>query len=126
MTALKEGRVCLIYVSRYGISYEERELDPNLVQKRTELIVAAANELDDVRMIRFNNPYFASTNMGQTASHYYISHDSIRLFNETFEKKSNALTMADLFRLICSASEFENVVCGKRKDLSFLLSLCCR
>lgn len=48
-----------VFFIRYGISYEERELDPNLVQKRTELIVAAANELDDVRMIRFNNPYFA-------------------------------------------------------------------
>jgi activating signal cointegrator complex subunit 3 len=94
----------------YGISYEESHLDPNLVQKRTELIVAAANELDDVRMIRFNNPYFASTSLGQTASHYYICHETIRGFNEAFEKKANSLTLADVFRIISNASEFENVI----------------
>jgi activating signal cointegrator complex subunit 3 len=94
----------------YGISYEERELDKNLVNKRTELIVAAATELDNTRMIRFNNPYFASTNLGQTASHYYISHETIGRFNEAFEKKSNNISISDVIQLICTASEFENVV----------------
>jgi activating signal cointegrator complex subunit 3 len=93
----------------YGISYEEIHMDANLVQKRTELIVAAAQELDDVRMIRFNNPYFSSTNMGQTASHYYIHHETIRTFNEAFEKKGNALGQADVLKLICNATEFENI-----------------
>ncbi len=110
----------------YGISYEERSMDPNLVQKRTELIVAAANELDDVRMIRFNNPYFASTNLGQTSSHYYICHETIRTFNETFEKKSNSLTLADVFRLISNASEFENMVSREEEmsELDKMKTLC--
>ena len=110
----------------YGIGYEEKELDPNLVQKRTELIIAAANELDDVRMIRFNNPYFSSTNMGQTASHFYIHHDTIRIFNETFDKNANALTEAEVFRLICNATEFENINVREEEipELDKLKKLC--
>jgi activating signal cointegrator complex subunit 3 len=60
-------------------------------------------------MIRFNNPYFSSTNMGQTASYYYIHHETIRTFNEAFEKKANAMTLPDVFKLICNATEFDNI-----------------
>lgn len=93
----------------YGIGYDEVQLDANLVQKRTELIVAAAQELDDVRMIRFNNPYFSSTNMGQTASYFYINHETIRTFNEAFEKKANAMQLKDVLHLVCTATEFDNI-----------------
>ena len=103
----------------YGISYEERQMDPNLVNKRTELIVAAATELDNVRMIRFNNPYFSSTSMGQTASHYYIHHESIETFNNAFEKKANTMTLESIIQLVSSASEFDHMM-SREEELSEL------
>lgn len=109
----------------YGVPYEEARMDVNLVQKRTELIVAAAQELDDVRMIRFNNPSFASTSMGQTASHFYIHHETIRTFNEAFEKKGE-FKLDRLIRLICSASEFENIMTREEElaELDKLRKMC--
>lgn len=38
----------------YGLSYAEVLEDPTLRQKRQELIIATARELDKAKMIRFN------------------------------------------------------------------------
>jgi hypothetical protein len=38
------ARVC-----RYGVTYNEKQMDPDLVAKRQQLIVNAANRLDQVR-----------------------------------------------------------------------------
>ena len=37
----------------YGITYAERDEDPELVNKRLQLVSAAAKSLDNARMVRF-------------------------------------------------------------------------
>ena len=55
--------------------------DPQLEQERCQLIVTAATMLDKARMIRFHEPTgtLHSTDLGRTASHFYIKHVSIEV-----------------------------------------------
>lgn len=56
-------------------------MDPALELYRKELVVEAGRKLDKARMIRFEERtgYFASTDMGRTASHFYIRYNTIEV-----------------------------------------------
>uniref|UniRef100_A0A8B9HHQ3 Activating signal cointegrator 1 complex subunit 3 n=1 Tax=Astyanax mexicanus TaxID=7994 RepID=A0A8B9HHQ3_ASTMX len=60
----------------YGINHK---MDPGLELYRKELVVEAGRKLDKARMIRFEERtgYFASTDLGRTASHFYIKYNTI-------------------------------------------------
>lgn len=68
----------------YGMTSEERDNDPGLTKKRTDLINQAAKTLDEFRMVRFDprSGNLAVTDMGRNCSHYYIRHESVSVFNE--------------------------------------------
>lgn len=53
--------------------------DPTLEEHRRELIVIAGRALDKARMIRFDERtgYMYSTDLGRTASHFYIKFDTV-------------------------------------------------
>ncbi len=55
--------------------------DPHLEQHRRELVKKAARALDNARMIRFveHTGALHSTDLGRTASHYYIKYNSIEV-----------------------------------------------
>lgn len=55
--------------------------DPFLIEHRKELITNAARHLDKARMIRFDQRtgYLYSTDLGRTASHFYIKYDTIEV-----------------------------------------------
>ena len=55
--------------------------DPMLEQHRRDLIVIAAKALDKVQMIRFSDRTgtLSATDLGRTASHYYIKHDTVEV-----------------------------------------------
>lgn len=93
VTSVQEGAKWLSYTYlhvrmrfnplAYGLTYKTFETDPNLQQHREDLIRIAARSLDKAHMIRFDeitgslNP----TDLGRTASHYYIKYDTIETFN---------------------------------------------
>lgn len=56
-------------------------MDPSLELYRKELVVEAGRKLDKARMIRFEERtgYFASTDLGRTASHFYIRYNTIEV-----------------------------------------------
>lgn len=56
-------------------------MDPTLELYRKELVVQAGRKLDQARMIRFEERtgYFASTDLGRTASHFYIRYNTIEV-----------------------------------------------
>lgn len=56
-------------------------MDPALELYRKELVVEAGRKLDKARMIRFEERtgYFASTDLGRTASHFYIRYNTIEV-----------------------------------------------
>ena len=67
----------------YGLKYNIRESDPALEEYRRSLITAAANQLQKAKMIRFveqTTPQgLFATDLGRTASHFYIKHRSIEV-----------------------------------------------
>ncbi|KAI4871234.1 hypothetical protein NFI96_019754 [Prochilodus magdalenae] len=92
----------------YGINHKAYQMDPGLELYRKELVVEAGRKLDKARMIRFEERtgYFASTDLGRTASHFYIKYNTIETFNELFNAQK---TEADILSIVSKAEEFEQV-----------------
>jgi activating signal cointegrator complex subunit 3 len=68
----------------YGVTNNELELDRELFAKRRALIEAAATRLDECRMVRFDRRTgaLAPTDLGRSASFFYLRHETIDAFNE--------------------------------------------
>ena len=92
----------------YGIDWEALQDDPSLAGHRRTLIVNAARQLDATKMVRFDerSGIFYPTEMGRVASHYYITHSSIEVFNEYL---SQHMSEADVFAMLSLSAEFKNV-----------------
>lgn len=92
----------------YGIEYAEVMQDPLLEAKRRALIVGAAMSLDKARMIRFNQRTldFNVTDLGRTASHFYIKYDTVEIFNDLLKP---FMTEAEIFAMISQAQEFQQL-----------------
>lgn len=82
--------------------------DPTLQQQRIELIRKAARDLDQAKMVRFdeNSGQLYVTELGRVASHYYIKHDTILIFNELLKKK---MTEQEILKMLSQSSEFESM-----------------
>ncbi|KAI4494071.1 hypothetical protein M0802_009225 [Mischocyttarus mexicanus] len=93
---------------QYGIPYATIADDPNLEQKRKELIDAAAKALDKAKMIRYNirTGDVNTTDLGRIASHYYLKYDTVEIFNELSE---NFMSEADILAMISRSQEFEQL-----------------
>ena len=89
----------------YGIENGEIMEDPQLVGRRRDLIIAAARQLHKHQMIVFNEDteMFVAKDLGRIASNYYISYNSIEIFNTMMRPK---MSEADVFAMISSATEF--------------------
>lgn len=92
----------------YGIKYDVVQRDPELINERRDLIVKAARVLNAAKMIRFEERtgYLNPTDLGRTASHYYIKHNTIEIFNE---KLNPIMNEADLLAMISLSQEFDQV-----------------
>ncbi|KAG7233189.1 hypothetical protein INR49_007395 [Caranx melampygus] len=92
----------------YGINHKAYQMDPSLELYRKDLVVESARKLDKARMIRFEERtgYFASTDLGRTASHFYIRYNTIETFNESFNSQR---TEADILSIVSKAEEFEQL-----------------
>lgn len=56
-------------------------MDPVLEKHRKQLVIEVGRKLDKARMIRFEERtgFFSSTDLGRTASHYYIKYNTIEV-----------------------------------------------
>lgn len=56
-------------------------MDPGLEKHREQLVIEVGRKLDKARMIRFEERtgFFSSTDLGRTASHYYIKYNTIEV-----------------------------------------------
>uniref|UniRef100_G3T7C8 Activating signal cointegrator 1 complex subunit 3 n=1 Tax=Loxodonta africana TaxID=9785 RepID=G3T7C8_LOXAF len=92
----------------YGISYKGYQMDPTLEKHREQLVIEVGRKLDEARMIRFEERtgYFFSTDLGRTASHYYIKYNTIETFNELFDAHK---TEGDIFAIVSKAEEFDQI-----------------
>ncbi|XP_059194984.1 activating signal cointegrator 1 complex subunit 3 [Centropristis striata] len=92
----------------YGINHKAYQMDPGLELYRKELVVESGRKLDKARMIRFEERtgYYACTDLGRTASHFYIRYNTIETFNELFNSQR---TEADILSIVSKAEEFEQL-----------------
>lgn len=100
----------------YGVSHEELEQDPTLEQRRIDLIHTAASLLDKHQLIKYDRKSgsFQVTDLGRVASHFYITHQSMAVFNEYLKP-----TMSDieLFRVFSLSSEFKFMTVREEEKL---------
>jgi len=90
---------------KVGAEYENDEI---LLQKRVDLVHSAATVLAKCRLVKYDpvegtlNP----TEWGRVASHYYLSHNSMKTYGELL---SDTITDIDLFRIFSLSEEFKNI-----------------
>lgn len=92
----------------YGLKYDAEKSDPYLRRYLTELIERVALALDNARMIRFDkiSGCLSPTDMGRTASHFYIKYYTIMSFNELLKP---AMTDDEILELVSQAQEFNQL-----------------
>lgn len=92
----------------YGLNYCDVEEDPSLENKRRQLIHASAMALDKARMIRYNERTgdLNITDLGRTASHFYIKYDTVEVFNEMLQPVMNEAQVLDM---MANAHEFQQL-----------------
>lgn len=92
----------------YGVTLEDAEQDPYLIQKRIDFVHAAANILDKCNLIKYDKKTgrFQGTEIGRIASYYYIGHTSMSTYNQHLKP---SMTMIDLLRVFSLSAEFKLV-----------------
>jgi pre-mRNA-splicing helicase BRR2 len=90
----------------YGV--EDLERDPLLMKRRMDLTHTAATVLDKHNLIRYNRKTggFQVTALGRVASHYYVGHESINIFNEHLKPEMSDI---EIFRVFSLSGEFRNI-----------------
>ncbi|KAG0411958.1 hypothetical protein HPB47_010909, partial [Ixodes persulcatus] len=112
----------------YGIKCTSLLEDPTLCQYRRDLVISAAKTLDKAKMIRFDakSESLDSTNLGRTASHFYIKHATVEHFNDLLERK--CLTEGDILAAVSKAQEFDQLQVREDElpELDLLLDVSCK
>ncbi|KXJ73287.1 hypothetical protein RP20_CCG016160 [Aedes albopictus] len=110
----------------YGLNYQDLQDDPTLEQKRRQLIHTAAMSLDKARMVRYNERTgdLNVTDLGRTASHFYIKYDTVEVFNDMIKPIMNE---ADILAMMSNAQEFEQLKVrdDEMDELDELTRACC-
>ncbi|KAG6465911.1 hypothetical protein O3G_MSEX015492, partial [Manduca sexta] len=105
----------------YGLTYADVQEEPMLETKRRELITAAAMLLDKTHMIRYNERTgdLNITDLGRTASHYYITCETMEVFNSMVRK---SMTQGYVLEMLTRCSDFQQLKVRK-EELTELWSL---
>lgn len=101
---------------QYGVPLSDLDSDPLLEQRRIDLVHTAASILDKHSLVKYDRKTgnFQLTDLGRVASHYYISYQSMAVFNEYLKP-----TMSDieLFRVFSLSSEFKYMTVRQEEKL---------
>lgn len=101
----------------YGIDEEgEIQRDPLLVQRRTDLVHTAATHLAKAGMIKYDRKtgVLQANVIGKVASHYYIKHNSMSVYNENLKPYMNII---DVLRLFALSKEFQYIPIRENEKL---------
>ena len=90
----------------YGISPEEAETDPKLVQRRVDLAHAALTMLDKNGLVKYDRKSGSAqiTAIGRIASYFYLRHESVAGYADLLKP---GLTDMDLLRVFAQSREFK-------------------
>lgn len=92
----------------YGIDWKEIQEDPQLFERRTQMIMTAARKLHSLQMIIFDerSMHFISKDLGRVASDFYLLNESVEIFNQICNPRA---TEADILSMISMSSEFDSI-----------------
>ncbi|VVC95095.1 unnamed protein product [Leptidea sinapis] len=98
----------------YGLTYSDVQEDPMLEGKRRELITSAAMTLDKTQMLRYNERTgdLNVTDLGRTASHYYITCETMEVFNSMVRK---SMTQGYVLEMLTRCSDFQQLKIRKEE-----------
>lgn len=98
----------------YGLNYADVRSEPLLETKRRQLITDAAMQLDKTQMIRFNERTgdLNITDLGRTASHYYITRETVEVFNSMVRK---SMTQEYVLSMLTRCSDFQQLKLRKEE-----------
>jgi len=90
----------------YYVSADYQEDDPSLVQKRADIIHSAAALLEKCSLVKYERASgrFHSTELGRIASHYYVTYNSMTVYNQHLRPTMSQL---ELFRVFALSNEFK-------------------
>ncbi|CAK4031933.1 Antiviral helicase SLH1 [Lecanosticta acicola] len=99
----------------YGIEWAEMHNDPNLVQRRRDLVVKAARILQTSQMIIFNETTeeLRAKDVGRIASQFYVLQTSVEIFNTMMRPRA---TEADVLKMISMSGEFDNITSRETEE----------
>jgi len=97
----------------YGVSDDERKGDGELKKHRANLIHTAALKLEKANLIMYDKKsgQFQTTELGRIASYFYITYETVNVFNTQLK---STLSEIGLFRVFSLSSEFKNL--GVREE----------
>ncbi|CEL57890.1 pre-mRNA-splicing helicase BRR2 [Rhizoctonia solani AG-1 IB] len=100
----------------YGIGVDYSEDDPHLIQKRADIAHTAAVMLEKCNLLKYDRKTgaFTSTELGRIASHYYVTYNSMSVYNQHL--KSN-MSIIELFRVFALSNEFKLIPVRQEEKL---------
>lgn len=89
----------------YGVGVDYQD-DASLVQKRADVVHSAAVLLEKCQLIKYerSSGRFQSTELGKIASHYYVTYNSMMVYNKHLKPTMSTL---ELFRVFALSNEFK-------------------
>ncbi|KAM3165145.1 Antiviral helicase SLH1 [Lachancea thermotolerans] len=92
----------------YGINWDEIRDDPQLYERRRNMIISAARRLHTLQMIVFDEVslHFIPKDLGRISSDFYLLNESVEIFNQLCNPSA---TEADVLSMISMSSEFDNM-----------------
>lgn len=94
--------------SIYGVSIDDVDIDPTLLQRRIDLAHTAASLLDKSSLVKYDRKSgrIQVTALGRVASYFYVGHETMRVFNEYLKPTMSEI---EIFRLFSLAGEFRQI-----------------
>ena len=90
----------------YSVGADYQDDDPALVQKRADIVHTAAAMLEKCHLIKYErvSGRFQSTELGRIASYYYVTYNSMSVYNQHLRP---TMSMIELFRVFALSNEFK-------------------
>ena len=90
----------------YSVGADYQEDDPALIQKRADIVHTAAALLEKCHLIKYErvSGRFQSTELGRIASYYYVTYNSMSVYNQHLRP---TMSMLELFRVFALSNEFK-------------------
>jgi len=88
-----------------GVDYQSDD-DPGFIQKRADIVHSAAVLLEKCQLLKYERSTgrFTSTELGRIASHYYVTYNSMMVYNQHLRPTMSTL---ELFRVFALSNEFK-------------------